>query len=89
MPKSYRRWHLLANVDISTNPNPFNFLTAESEYIKKLEYEYIIFKIDGIHESNYFQAQKSENMIPVLLRHGEPDSHNIYLVKIHMNPFMA
>ena len=58
----------MANVDICTNPNPFNFLTVESKYIKKLEYQYIIFKIEGIHESNYFQAQKSENMIPVLLR---------------------
>ncbi len=32
-----------ADVDISPNPNPFNFWTAESEYIKKLESEYLFF----------------------------------------------
>ncbi len=38
---------ILADVDISPNPNPFNFWTAESEYIKKkLEYECIFLKID-------------------------------------------
>ena len=41
----------LAHVNISPNPNIFNFWTSESEYIKKLESEYIFFKIEGIRES--------------------------------------
>ncbi len=41
--------NMLADVDISPNPNT----------LKKLESEYIFFKIEGIHESNYFQTQKS------------------------------
>ncbi len=31
--------------------------------LKKLESEYIFFKIEGIRESNYFQTQKSGNTI--------------------------
>ena len=31
--------------------------------LKKLESEYIFFKIEGICESNYFQTQKSGNTI--------------------------
>ena len=48
---------MLADVDISKNPNTFNFWASEYEYIKKkLEYEYILFKIEGIREFNYFQT---------------------------------
>ncbi len=54
---------LLADVDISKNPNPFHFWTAEYEYIKKTGIRIHFFKIEGIRESNYFQAQKSENTI--------------------------
>ncbi len=43
----------LADVDISPNPNPFNFWTAESEYIKKTGIRTHFFKIEGIHESIY------------------------------------
>ncbi len=43
---------VLADVDISPNPNTFNFWTSESEYIEKLGSEYIFFfKIEGIRES--------------------------------------
>ena len=35
---------VMVDVNISPNPNTFNFWTAECEYIKKkLEYEYIFF----------------------------------------------
>ena len=41
----------LADVDISRNPNPFNFCTSESEYIKKTGIRiHFFFKIEGIHE---------------------------------------
>ncbi len=43
----------LADVDISPNPNPFNFWTSESEYIKKTGIRiHFFFKIEGIRESN-------------------------------------
>ncbi len=34
-PEQSRFARLLADVDISPNPDPFNFWTSESEYIKK------------------------------------------------------
>ena len=56
---------MLADVYISPNPNPLNFCTSESEYIKKKwNPNTFFFKIEGIYEY-------------------------IYLVRIHMNPFMA
>ncbi len=54
---------ILADVDISPNPDPFNFWTSESEYIKKTGIRIHFFKIEGIRESNYFQTQKSGNTI--------------------------
>ena len=46
-------WHVfltivqvLADVDISPNSNPFNVWIAKYEYIKKLEYEYIFYKVN-------------------------------------------
>ncbi len=50
---------ILADADVSANPNTFNFWTAEYEYIKKNGIRIHFFKIEGIHESNYFQTPYS------------------------------
>ena len=39
------------------------FVPPNPNTLKKLESEYIFFKIEGIRESNYFQTQKSGNTI--------------------------
>ncbi len=41
----YSTLFLARDIDISPNPNPFNFWTAESEYIKKTEIRIHFFKI--------------------------------------------
>ena len=57
-------WTILADIDISMNPNTLNLWTFKYEYIKKTGTRiHFLFKIEEIRESNYFQTKKSGNTI--------------------------
>ena len=51
---------MLADVDISPNPNNFNFWTTESEYIKRT----------GIRI--FFFSKLKESVNPIISRHNNP-----------------
>ena len=66
----------LADVDISPNPNTFNFWTPESEYIKKKQ------------ESEYIFSKLKESLNPISSRHKNPHE-SIYGLESEYISFFA